>query len=229
MIPESNMATISSVVATGRRMNRRDGFMDPGPSGRGRSAGGGRSVRPGFAPPGLCGGFFLVAHVAPAFSFAAALRRSWLAALFPGAGFSVFLFGALFCGLVAAALVRTARVTAFVAAFLSAPALTLARVAAVGCRLARLAIGELDLGSLAQPVGAVDDHQLSGFETGLHGRPRTLGGPELDRAQRHRVITVDYVDENPLRAALDRRRGDGSDVLHRIEQHAHVDELIGEK
>src|SRR6185503_14742836 len=103
MIPDSRMATISSVVATGLRMKRREGFIDRDPASAARLLDAllftprlrGRLFFVGHALT-LClrGGLFVVVHVAPPFPLAAAVGRGRLGALFPGAGLAALFPGA---------------------------------------------------------------------------------------------------------------------------------------
>ena len=72
--------------------------------------------------------------------------------------------------------------------------------------------------------------RMSPGATPLDRRDLAFGRPELHRAHRRRVLVVlDHVDEGALRAALDRGRRDQRRVLERLEQHAHVDELVREE
>ena len=63
---------------------------------------------------------------------------------------------------------------------------------------------------------------------GNHGLGIVLLG-DLDGAHRDLVVVADDIDEGPVGAALDRGGRHHDDVVERLEQEAHVDELAGPK
>ena len=91
-------------------------------------------------------------------------------------------------------------------------------------------IGNLDIGAVAQPVGAVDHHRVAGLDARqdldlvavLHaGRDGALASPSC-RA----VTTKTKVPSAPRWIAGDRHHGL---VVQRVDQQADIDELVGEQ
>src|SRR5579859_376210 len=74
-------------------------------------------------------------------------------------------------------------------------------------RLARFGLrSNIDLGAVAQLVGAVDHDAIARRQPGDNLDTIAIGRAKLDRADRHRAVGVDNVDERARHAALDARR-----------------------
>src|SRR5262249_24804301 len=99
------------------------------------------------------------------------------------------------------------------------------RPAGIAPRRARAA----DLGPVTQAVGAVDHPLVADRQTFDDGDLLTVGGAGLDDADLDRVVGLDAIDEGAGLAALDGGNRDGDGVLHRVDQQADIDELVGKQ
>src|SRR5882672_983586 len=90
-------------------------------------------------------------------------------------------------------------------------------------------IRNLHLGAVAQAVVAVDDHGLARGNARLDRHAVAFAGAGLDRAQGDGAVVLEHIHEGSLCAALYRRGRNQSRAAERVEQQAHVDELVGEE
>jgi len=67
------------------------------------------------------------------------------------------------------------------------------------------------------------------FEPGSDGDAFALDGAERDGRDFGGAVGLHDVDKRALLAALDRGGRQGDDVVHGVDPHADVDELIGEQ
>src|SRR3984957_11916909 len=216
-MPTSMIATISNEVATGRRINSRDGLTPcsypklafaqggafgastiaiPLPYRRGR-VGGGAGVAD--SPRRLSPAATLIGSAG---CLAAGRRAVWRLAIRP--------LG------------------------LTLPRGVPARPARLGRLLARLrrlraAFGNRDLGAFLEPVGAVGDDDLARLQPLGDGDLLAVVGAERHRLRGHRVVGFDNVDEGAGRAALDRRVRHDVGALQRVDLELDVDELVREQ
>src|SRR5512141_1169353 len=102
-----------------------------------------------------------------------------------------------------------------------------ARRIAAFARRGRIPGRQLDLRAFAQTVHAVDYDQFAGPAARLDDGRIAFGRSRFYVAQRDRAIVFDDVDEKTARAALQRRARHHRYVAPCIDQHAHVDELVG--
>src|SRR5258705_6618488 len=197
-MPDSRIATISSEVATGRRMNRREGFI--------------RQVRQLFGR--LLAAFSATAFVATAFIATAAIAAALSGVVLPAAAFSsivlsaaalsgVALPAAAFCAITfVAALVAAAFIVSVSVAALPAPAAFPACAIATFARRGRIPGRQFDPRAFAQTVHAVDDHQFARFDARFDYSGVVLGGTRFHLAQGDCLVLFNHGDEKTSRAAL---------------------------
>ena len=113
------------------------------------------------------------------------------------------------------------------ATFITPPAALLARTVAAALARACAILGrQFNLGSLAQAVHAVGDDQLAGLNAGFDDGRVVFGRPRFDVAQGDGAVFLDHVNKQAARAALKGGARHGGHLGARIDQHAHVDELV---
>src|SRR5437764_15098368 len=95
--------------------------------------------------------------------------------------------------------------------------------------IARRGARTADLGAVAQPVGAADHHFVADRQTLDDGDLLAVGRAGLDDADLDRVVGLDAIDEGAGLAALDGGDRHGNGILHRVDQQADIDELVGEQ
>src|SRR5215471_7911934 len=94
---------------------------------------------------------------------------------------------------------------------------------------ARPATRSADLGAVAQTVGAVDHHLIAGLQPAQDLLLLAVAGAELDDTDGNGVVRLGDIDEGAGLATLDGGDRHHDRILHRVDQQADVDELVGEQ
>src|SRR6266851_2274356 len=219
-MPTSMIAAISNVVATGRRMNGRDGLIERNYAGT--------LTHPSLArrdPPPHCVALRerVPSAAGRARSPAPTERGGSLRAATPLAAlpFTRRLGRSLTCGCFR---IRPPR-PALAGRGLRLSLALVARRTAV--ELSRRRQG--DLGAVAQPVGAVDDDAFTELQPGQDRDTLAIARTEIHFRDRHRIVWTDQIDERPGRTTLDRRDRYDIRIVHRVDEKPDIDELVGEQ
>src|SRR5438105_11481873 len=83
--------------------------------------------------------------------------------------------------------------------------------------------------TIAQPIGAIDDDDISGRETALHSHKIGIDGSQRDAAHRHSPAWANQENEIAGRAVLNCSNRNGGLCVQRIHKDFDVDELLREQ
>jgi hypothetical protein len=90
-------------------------------------------------------------------------------------------------------------------------------------------IRNADVGAIAESIGPIGHHTITGIEARVDGEETAVLGPEFNRVHRHHIALTEEVHIGTWRAALHGRNRHGDDVFLGVEIQDNVDELVREQ